>query len=236
MNLSKLSFFTIKLFSLIVLLRITHYIFFYIFTGFVTYCSQIEPQISVLRRKERKVDGSGFLTSSISCIPTPSILWTYFKILFKNLFCLKWCLSRDHVKFYHNRLLHEFQHMRVDTWFYFNHTGASGSSTCMDTYTHPNPFFFKFLSGKFLGNDWILCQLTRISIDTIIQNCWYTCIFRRLEFCAYLFSETCLKINDNMNQSNDEVDRESSHFQKYLGKNFEKEKVGMKQIWRFRCF
>lgn len=33
-----------------------------------------------------------------------------------------------------------------------------------------------------------------------------------------------------MNQSNDEVDRESSHFQKYLGKNFEKEKVGMKQI------
>lgn len=86
MNLSKLSFFTIKLFSLIVLLRITHYIFFYIFTGFVTYCSQIEPQISVLRRKERKVDGSGFLTSSISCIPTPSILWTYFKIYLKTCF------------------------------------------------------------------------------------------------------------------------------------------------------
>lgn len=86
MNLSKLSFFTIKLFSLIVLLRITHYIFFYIFTGFVTYCSQTEPQISVLRRKERKVDGSGFLTSSISCIPTPSILWTYFKIYLKTCF------------------------------------------------------------------------------------------------------------------------------------------------------
>lgn len=154
MNLSKLSFFTIKLFSLIVLLRITHYIFFYIFTGFVTYCSQIEPQISVLRRKERKVDGSGFLTSSISCIPTPSILWTYFKILFKNLFCLKWCLSRDHVKFYHNRLLHEFQHMRVDTWFYFNHTGASGSSTCMDTYTHPNPFFFLIFVWK-ISRKWL---------------------------------------------------------------------------------
>lgn len=236
MNLSKLSFFTIKLFSLIVLLRITHYIFFYIFTGFVTYCSQIEPQISVLRRKERKVDGSGFLTSSISCIPTPSILWTYFKIYLKTCFvsngvfpAIMWNFITTGCSMNFNTwgLIHDFILI----------TRAPQAHRHVWTLTPtPTLFFFKFLSGKFLGNDWILCQLIRISIDTIIQNCWYTCIFRRLEFCAYLFSETCLKINDNMNQSNDEVDRESSHFQKYLGKNFEKEKVGMKQIWRFRCF
>lgn len=33
-----------------------------------------------------------------------------------------------------------------------------------------------------------------------------------------------------MNQSIDEVDREPYHFQKQLGKNYEKEKGGVKQI------
>lgn len=35
-----------------------------------------------------------------------------------------------------------------------------------------------------------------------------------------------------MNQSNDEVDREPSHFQKYLGKNFKIKKSWVLQIWR----
>lgn len=142
--------------------------------------SNKDPQLFVIRQKDRKVDVSGLFTSSIFCILTPSIFLTYFQLYLtpalsqmmsfpRSCECLSQRVAPWIITYRRWYMILFLSHLRIRQAHVWTRT--------------PYNLFFKFLSSKFLRNDRILCNLIRISID--IVNCWYTYIFRRLAFRAY---------------------------------------------------